>query len=164
METLWSPWRIKYILDPKPQGCVFCRAFAADPAQDREYLIIHRGTYCGVIMNLYPYNNGHLMVIPYLHTASFETLPAEALTEAMLLSNACLKALRRAMNPDGFNIGINMGKAAGAGIDEHVHMHIVPRWVGDTNFMTALSGIRCIPESLQQTFDKIRAVWEQADV
>ena len=164
MENLWSPWRIRYILDKKPQGCVFCQAFAADPAQDREYLILHRGRHCGVIMNLYPYNNGHLMVIPYLHTATLEALPAEVLTEVMLLSNACLRALRRAMNPEGFNIGINMGKAAGAGIDEHVHMHIVPRWVGDTNFMTTLSSIRCIPESLQQTYDKILAVWEDADV
>ncbi|MBN1936102.1 MAG: HIT domain-containing protein [Anaerolineae bacterium] len=163
MENLWSPWRIKYILDNKPQGCVFCEAFAADPAQDREYLIVHRGAHCGVLMNLYPYNNGHLMVIPYVHTSTFEGLAPDALTEAMTLSNACVRALRRAMNPEGFNIGINLGKAAGAGIDAHVHMHVVPRWSGDTNFMTTLGGIRCIPESLQQTYDKITAVWEGID-
>lgn len=163
LENLWSPWRIKYILNDKPQGCVFCAAFAAAPAQDRDYLIVHRGDYCGVLLNLYPYNNGHLMIIPFTHQPTFETLPSEALTEVMALSNHCVRALRRAMNPEGFNIGINLGKVAGAGIDAHVHMHVVPRWNGDTNFMTTLSGIRCIPESLQQTYDKIIAAWEDID-
>ncbi len=163
LENLWSPWRIKYILDDKPQGCVFCAAFAADPAQDREYLIVHRGAHCGVLLNLYPYNNGHLMVIPFAHLPTFETLPVEALAEVMTLSNRCLRALRRAMNPQGFNIGANLGQVGGAGIADHVHMHVVPRWSGDTNFMTSLSGIRCVPESLQQTFDKIMAAWEDTN-
>ncbi len=161
MERLWSPWHIKYILGEKTKICVFCEAFAVDISKDQEYLILHRGTYNAVIMNLYPYNNGHLMVIPYDHRETFEGLSAEALTETMLLMNKCVAALRLALNAEGFNVGVNMGKVAGAGIDEHVHMHVLPRWSGDTNFITTLGRTRCIPQSLQESYEKLKAAWEE---
>ena len=161
MKQLWSPWRIEYILNKKQDGCVFCSAFSSDVSQDREYLILHRGTHCSVIMNLYPYNSGHLMVIPYAHQATFEGLSQEALVEIMTLMNKSVETLRKALNAEGFNIGANLGKIAGAGIDEHVHLHIVPRWTGDTNFVTTVGGVRCIPESMQETYRKLRVAWDQ---
>jgi ATP adenylyltransferase len=163
LERLWSPWRIEYILGEKTKGCVFCQVFAADVSQDKEYLILYRGVHNAVIMNLYPYNNGHLMVIPYEHQNTFEGLFDEALIETMSLMNKCVAVLRLAMDAQGFNVGVNMGKAAGAGIDEHVHMHVLPRWSGDTNFITTLGGTRCIPQSLQETYEKLKAAWEALD-
>lgn len=160
MEQLWSPWRMEYILGEKQEECVFCQASSANPARDREYLIVHRGEHCFVIMNLFPYNNGHMMVVPYAHQPSFEGLSPEALAEAMLLANKCIAALRKSMNAEGFNVGINVGKIAGAGIGDHTHMHVVPRWVGDTNFITTVAEVRCIPESLRRSYDKIVAAWE----
>jgi ATP adenylyltransferase len=161
LKQLWSPWRIEYILGKKEEGCVFCEAFAADASQDQAHFILHRGTYCSVIMNLYPYNNGHLMVIPYVHQTTFEELPPETLLEIMTLMNRCVDVLREALNAEGFNIGVNLGKIAGAGIEQHVHMHIVPRWSGDTNFVTTIGQVRCIPESMQDTYEKLKAVWDQ---
>jgi len=161
LEHLWSPWRIQYILQKRTKGCVFCKAFAADPSKDKEYLILHRGTYSAVVMNMFPYNNGHLMVIPYSHQETLEGLPLEAMTEVMTLMNKCISVLRTSMNAEGFNIGINLGKVAGAGIGDHVHVHILPRWTGDTNFITTLGGTRCIPESLQDSYEKIRAAWDR---
>ncbi len=159
VKHLWSPWRIRYILGEKQKGCVFCDAFAADPLSDRENLVLYRGKYCGVIMNLYPYNNGHLMIIPYAHQPTFEGLSADALVEVMELVNRCVATLRAAMNAEGFNIGANLGRIAGAGIGDHVHMHVVPRWAGDTNFITTLGEVRCIPESLQDSYDRLKSVW-----
>jgi len=161
VEQLWSPWRIEYILGEKQGGCVFCAAFSADPSQDRRYLILHRGAHCCVIMNLFPYNNGHLMVVPLTHQATLEGLPPEALLEIMALVNKSVSTLRKAMNAEGFNIGVNIGKIAGAGIDEHVHVHVVPRWLGDTNFITTLGRVRCIPESLQDSYDKLTGAWDE---
>jgi ATP adenylyltransferase len=152
---------MKYISAEKQEGCVFCDAFAADPTEDREYLILHRGVHCCVIMNLYPYNNGHLMVVPYVHQETFEGLLPEAQVEIMTLMNKCVSVLRVAMSAQGFNVGVNMGKTAGAGIDEHVHMHIVPRWAGDTNFITTLGHVRCIPEDLTDSYDKLKAAWDE---
>jgi ATP adenylyltransferase len=160
LERLWSPWRIEYILGEKTEGCVFCKAFAADESQDKAYLILHRGVHNAVIMNLYPYNNGHLMIIPYEHRETFEGLPVEALTEAMVLMNKCVAVLRLAMDAQGFNVGVNMGKVAGAGIDEHVHMHVLPRWSGDTNFITTLGRTRCIPQSLHEAYQELKVAWE----
>ena len=114
MKQLWSPWRMDYILGERRDGCVFCNAFAAEDVKDRELLILHRGTHCCVIMNLYPYNNGHLMVIPYAHQTTFEGLPAEALVEVMSLMNKSVSVLREALNAEAFNIGVNLGKSAGA--------------------------------------------------
>jgi ATP adenylyltransferase len=113
-------------------------------------------------MNLYPYNNGHLMVIPYAHQTTFEGLPPEALVEVMSLMNKSVSVLREAMSAEAFNIGVNLGKSAGAGIDQHVHMHIVPRWAGDTNFLTLFGEVRCIPESMQDTYDKLKVAWNTA--
>jgi ATP adenylyltransferase len=152
---------MKYILGKKSKGCVFCNAFAMDPSDDESYLILHRGTHCCVIMNLYPYNNGHLMVVPYAHQETFEGLPPEAQGEVMMLMNRCVSVLREAMNAEGFNIGVNLGKAAGAGIDAHVHMHVVPRWAGDTNFFTTVGQVRCIPENLRDSYDKLKIVWNE---
>jgi ATP adenylyltransferase len=160
LEQLWSPWRMEYILGERQEGCVFCDALAAAPSEDRGYLILHRGVHSCVIMNLFPYNNGHLMVVPYVHQGTFEELQSEALLEVMVLVNKCVSTLREAMNAEGFNVGVNLGKIAGAGISEHVHMHVVPRWVGDTNFITTVGGVRCIPESLQNSYDKLKAVWD----
>jgi ATP adenylyltransferase len=151
---------MEYILNKKPERCVFCEAFEADAALDRDFLILHRGKHCSVVMNLYPYNNGHLMVIPYAHHTTFEKLSSEALIEVMTLMNKSVAILRRALNAEGFNIGVNLGKVAGAGIDQHVHLHVVPRWAGDTNFITTVGQVRCIPESMQETYDKLKAAWD----
>ena len=161
MEQLWSPWRMQYILGEDQGGCVFCDAFRSESSAEREYLILHRGACCGVIMNLFPYNNGHLLVVPYTHQKSLEGLPTETLTEIMTVMNKCVSVLRTTMDAEGFNIGLNLGKIAGAGIDAHVHMHVVPRWTGDTSFFTTLGGTRCIPESLEASYDKLRAVWDE---
>ena len=161
MENLWSPWRMQYILGKKAEGCVFCEAFAADPVEDKEYLILHRGRHSGVIMNLFPYNNGHLMVVPYVHQATLERLVPEVLLEIMDLANKSVSVLRSAMNAEGFNIGMNLGRISGAGIHEHVHMHVVPRWSGDTNFITTLGQVRCIPESLHGSYEKLKVTWDE---
>jgi ATP adenylyltransferase len=153
---------MEYILGEKQNGCVFCTALSAEPAKDSTYLILHRGKHCGVIMNLFPYNNGHLMIVPYAHQPTFEGLVPEALTEIMCLVNKATHALREAMNAQGFNIGVNLGKIAGAGIGDHVHMHVVPRWAGDTNFATTVGHVRCIPESLADSYDKLKAVWDRS--
>ena len=152
---------MQYILGKGQDGCVFCDMFAAMPSQDGEHLILHRGTHCSVIMNLFPYNNGHLMIVPHAHQETFEDMPAEAQLEVMTLMNRCVSVLRKAMQAEGFNIGVNLGKSAGAGISEHVHMHVVPRWTGDTNFMTTLGQVRCIPEDLKDSYDRLKEMWDR---
>jgi ATP adenylyltransferase len=138
-------------------GCIFCDL----PAQDRDAdnLIVRRGRLAYVILNLYPYNNGHLMVVPYAHVPSIEQLDAPALAEIMALTNQALATLRRMYSPEAFNLGVNIGGAAGAGIAEHVHMHIVPRWSGDTNFMSTVAGTRVIPEDLRETWRQAHELW-----
>jgi ATP adenylyltransferase len=160
MKRLWSPWRMVYLTEERPRGCIFCIAAAEE--RDEENLIVWRGERAFIILNRYPYNAGHLMVVPYAHVASLEDLPAETLTELMLLVNRSLAALRRAMSPEAFNVGANLGHAAGAGIVDHVHVHIVPRWEGDTNFMPVLADVRVIPEFLADTYRKIRRAMEEA--
>jgi ATP adenylyltransferase len=165
MDHLWSPWRMRYLRgQERPAtaplgggGCIFCDK----PAQDRdaENLIVHRGERAFVILNLYPYNNGHLMIVPYTHAPSLEQLDTPTLTEIMLLTNRGLGALRRAYNPQAFNLGANIGVAAGAGIADHVHMHIVPRWAGDTNYMATVAATRVIPEDLRETYQLVREAW-----
>jgi ATP adenylyltransferase len=159
---LWTPWRMAYILSNKQtqtaEGCVFCAILAQD--QDAENYVVWRGAHCAIVLNLYPYNNGHLMVIPYAHAPSLEDLPAEVQCEMMLIVSKSLSLLRRAMQPAGFNIGINIGQVAGAGIEDHVHIHIVPRWGGDTNFMPVLAGTRVIPEWLDDTYANLKAALE----
>jgi len=151
---------MEYIVSKKGEGCIFCDKIADN--DDEANHILHRGEKCYVMLNLYPYNNGHLMVIPYQHAPSPEQLGEDELTEMMLMVNMSLETLRRAMHPDGFNVGINVGKAAGAGIEEHVHIHIVPRWKADTNFMPVFSNTRVIPELMDDTYRKLKAAWEES--
>src|SRR5713226_2153321 len=155
MENLWAPWRMAFIepkTPPKPD-CIFC----SQPAEhrDKEHYILYRGERCFMMLNLYPYNNGHVMIAPYEHVGSLEGIDAATLAELMAQAQLALRALGRTMNPDGFNMGINQGKAAGAGFADHIHYHIVPRWHGDTNFMPVLADIRVIPEHLDATYQKL---------
>ncbi|MBN2009393.1 HIT domain-containing protein [candidate division KSB1 bacterium] len=153
MEHLWAPWRIEYILQPKAEGCIFCTK--PDENNDRQNLIVHRGRLCFVIMNYYPYNNGHLMVIPYRHVADLAELTVDEQAELMNLVTASTKALRKAMKPDGFNVGLNLGQVAGAGVKDHLHFHIVPRWNGDTNFMPVTGHTKVISQALEETHDML---------
>lgn len=153
MKTLWAPWRMEYILSDKGGECIFC--VKPQEKKDRDNLILYRSSRSFVMMNRYPYNNGHLMVIPYLHTSTTENLSDEILLDFMKTMQFSLKCLRTAVRPEGFNIGINIGSVAGAGIEEHVHLHIVPRWAGDTSFMTATADVRVIPEHIIETYDKL---------
>ncbi|MGH2346845.1 MAG: HIT family protein [Chloroflexota bacterium] len=150
MDTLWAPWRIDYIKGSKPVGCIFCACLNVE--DDEENLVVHRGSRCFVILNRYPYTNGHLMVVPFIHEPTIETLDMETLVELMGLTRLSLAVLRNAMHPGGFNIGINQGEAAGAGVADHVHLHVVPRWAGDTNFMPVLSETRVMPQSLESVY------------
>ncbi|MBF6590402.1 MAG: HIT domain-containing protein [Ktedonobacterales bacterium] len=160
MEHLWAPWRMAYIgaSDKQDEGCILC----AKPAEDRdeENLILFRGERCFVLMNLFPYNNGHLMIAPVAHLPSIEELDVPTLTEMMRTAQRCLAALRPALNPHGFNMGINQGAVAGAGIAEHVHFHIVPRWNGDTNFMPVLAEVKVMPDYLRNTYRQLRPYFE----
>jgi ATP adenylyltransferase len=157
MHQLWAPWRMTYIgQDTHDEGCIFDTKPAHDPAEDAEQLILYRGKTCFVMMNLYPYNTGHLLIAPYAHLASLEYLPPETTAELMLLTQRCQRAIRAALNPDGFNLGVNEGGIAGAGFAGHVHLHVVPRWSGDTNFMPVIADVKVMPEFLQQTYAKIQ--------
>ncbi|MBL8166256.1 MAG: HIT domain-containing protein [Anaerolineae bacterium] len=160
MEHLYTPWRMAYIRgEKKPvHGCVFCNLAAA---QDASQQVIHYGQHVFVTLNIYPYNNGHLMVVPYEHVASQEQLATEALTDLMLTVNRCLAVLRKVYNPPAFNLGANLGAAAGAGIAEHYHFHIVPRWPGDASFMTVIGNTRVIPDSLENIYHDLKAGWAE---
>jgi ATP adenylyltransferase len=149
-ERLWAPWRLDYIKGPKPDECIFC----AKPAvgDDETTYIVHRGEHCFVMLNAFPYNNGHLMVSPYRHVPSIEELDDGVLLELMKLAQRSLGALRDVYGPEGFNIGINQGKVAGAGVDAHAHLHVVPRWGADTNFMPVLGSTRVLPQSLNDSW------------
>jgi len=155
MDILWTPWRIEYILGAKQPGCVFCQAIHAAPEGDAARLLLYRGEHCFVIMNLYPYNTGHLMVVPYLHTSDLVTLAPEIMAELGDLTRRAVALLKAILKPEGFNLGMNLGRVAGAGIDDHLHQHIVPRWGGDTNYMPVLAETRTMPELLPDTYAKL---------
>ena len=156
MKRLWAPWRMKYILSDKPgSGCVFCDALAA--GDDPAHYIIQRGNRAFVILNTFPYTNGHTLIVPNQHEGDLVRLDAETLNEMMALTQQVVAALRRSMNPSGFNVGMNLGESAGAGIQDHVHIHVVPRWNNDTNFMPVLGDVRVVPESLCETYSKLSA-------
>jgi len=157
MKQLWSPWRMEYIRGDKPEGCVFC-ALPGDN-NDPENLILFRGTHCYVMLNRYPYNNGHLMIVPFQHVDSPIKLATEVLNDMMHLVNVSLTVLKKAMNPDGFNIGMNLGASAGAGIKDHIHMHVVPRWTGDTNFMPVLAETHVIVEGLAECYVQLQPLF-----
>ena len=157
MKRLWAPWRLEYIQSADEQeGCVFCRA-AATPAGDD--LVVRRGEHAFVLLNRYPYAAGHLMVAPYRHEGEFGDLSAEEAVEIHRLAAAGLGALAECMRPQGFNVGWNLGRIAGAGVVDHVHLHVVPRWAGDTNFMPVLADVKVIPEHLLATRDRLREAW-----
>jgi ATP adenylyltransferase len=144
--------------EPLPEGCLFC---VKPHEEDAQAHIVYRGRLCFVILNRFPYNNGHLMVVPYAHVATLEDLDAETLVELMTLAQLCLRVLREAYSPQGFNVGMNIGEVAGAGVAGHIHLHVVPRWGGDTNAMTVVGGMRVIPEWLNQTYERLRPLFER---
>ena len=162
MDRLYAPWRMAYVEQPQQPaadatGCVFCDKAAS--TDDVASLIVHRGKACFVLLNLFPYNNGHLMVVPYLHTAALTDLEDTASLELLTLAKTAQAALTRAMHPDGYNLGMNLGTAAGAGIADHLHLHVVPRWNGDTNFMPVLADVKVLPDTLENSCRKLREAW-----
>ena len=162
MDHLWSPWRLQYVTGSSaPPGCIFCAADAgADTTQAS--LVVYRGDACYVILNLFPYNNGHLMVVPGRHIATLGEATPDELHEMMVLTQRAEGVLRQAYQPHGINVGINSGRAAGAGVADHLHIHLVPRWNGDTNFMTTVGESRVLPEGLDATAERLRPLFEAA--
>ena len=159
MDYLWTPWRYAYIAEAAKNEapdarCIFCEL---PKLADREAKIVYRGTYCYIILNRFPYTSGHVMVVPFAHLDEFGKLPMAMATELVALSQQTERALRQVYSPDGINLGMNIGRAAGAGVAGHVHMHVLPRWVGDTNFMTACGESRVLPEALDETWQKLAA-------
>jgi len=158
MDHLWSPWRYRYVSKAEEShGCIFCQK-AAERDDERNY-IVHRGERNFIILNLFPYATGHLMVAPYEHVATLEDAAAETVQEMMLLTRRTQPLLRSIYRPHGFNIGMNIGQSAGAGIAEHIHMHVVPRWTGDANFMSTIGETRVLPEELPETYRKLAAAF-----
>ena len=150
MDKLWAPWRLKYITGAKQKGCIFCAALKSK-AGAKNY-IVYRSKYCFAILNAYPYNNGHLMIVPNRHTADMSVLKDEELLDLQKTTVKIIELLKKCLKPGGFNVGANLGKSAGAGIDKHMHIHIVPRWESDSNFMTAVAGTRIISQSLDHLY------------
>jgi ATP adenylyltransferase len=173
MDHLWSPWRLEYVIGKKPAGCVFCDAarplhpgspaatadLSAGALAEANPLVVFQGSLAYVILNLYPYNNGHLMVVPYRHESTLAGLTREEMNEVGLLTQMSETALRHAYRLEGINVGVNLGSPAGAGIEEHVHVHLVPRWNGDTNFMTVVGETRVLPEDIRSTAARLRPVF-----
>ena len=154
MDYLWTPWRYRYVTTTGDRGeCIFCAA--AQASNDQERLVVHRAARCFVILNRFPYTSGHLMVVPYEHVAALEELPDETLVELIRLARDSVNHLRTAYRPEGLNLGMNLGRSAGAGIAEHVHLHVLPRWTGDTSFITTVGETRLVPEDLAVTWEKL---------
>jgi ATP adenylyltransferase len=151
MKTMWAPWRMEYILGEKDEGCIFCRALS-----DQDDLTLYKGKATMVVMNKYPYINGHLLVAPTRHLSLLEQLSRNEMGDLLETVEKSVGILKKVMNPDGFNVGLNLGKVAGAGVEEHLHFHIVPRWFGDTNALTVFADVRVIPEHLQATCDNLK--------
>jgi ATP adenylyltransferase len=154
MKHIWAPWRVAYIRAEKPKNCIFCDKPHED--KDDENRILFRGSFNFVMMNNYPYNPGHLMVIPYRHISTIEDLTDEERLEHARITAQCITILKKIFRPAGFNTGMNLGKVAGAGIEEHIHTHVVPRWQGDTNFMPVIGDVRVIPEAVDDTYRKLK--------
>lgn len=151
MKTMWAPWRIDYILNEKEEGCVFCRALTTD-----DDLTLYKGPVTMVIMNKFPYINGHLLVAPRRHLSRLDQLQKDEMGDLLMTVEQSIGILKNEINPDGFNVGLNLGKVAGAGVEDHLHFHIVPRWLGDTNALTVFAEVRVIPEHIQATFQKLK--------
>ena len=156
MDYLWTPWRFQYVSEgTRSEECIFCETASVDPSNDREHLVLYRGRANFVLLNLYPYTVGHGMVVPYAHISELIEASAETLAEMMSLAQQFQRALKDVYQPEGYNLGLNMGRCAGAGVEHHVHLHILPRWTGDSNFMTVVGETRVEPENLATTYDKL---------
>lgn len=162
MKNLWTPWRRAYVTaaSEPAAACVFCEAFAR--REEEASLVVHNAARTFILMNLYPYNSGHLMIAPHEHLGSLQALPAEVLTELMQQARLAEKVLTERYHPHGFNLGMNLGRVSGAGVPNHIHLHVVPRWEGDTNFMSVLAEVRVIPEDLQQAARELRELFRAA--
>jgi ATP adenylyltransferase len=160
-QRIWAPWRLAYVKDASKDSaeeCIFCAKPAED--DDEANLIVHRGDRCFVILNLYPYTNGHLMIAPYEHLATLPALGPETVAEMMALSQRAMTILEESYEPHGYNVGFNQGRVAGAGVEHHIHMHVVPRWGGDTNFMPVLADTRVMPQTLEQSYEALKGKFE----
>ncbi len=156
MDYLWTPWRFRYVSEAGKSGrCVFCEKAAGERSRDREELILHRGRSNFTLLNLFPYNTGHTLIVPYAHVADLAQLEAETLAEMMAMAKTVQAALAATYRPEGYNLGMNLGKCAGAGVADHIHLHVVPRWTGSSNFMTVLGETRILPEDLSTTYEKL---------
>ncbi len=157
MDNLWAPWRLQYVESiDQDEGCFFCHHSISK--NDKKNLLLHRGKHTFCVMNLFPYSNGHVMIVPYKHVGSLDGLKESELADMMVTTRKMKRLLKKTLKADGFNIGMNIGRVAGAGVEHHVHMHIVPRWSGDTNFMPVLGNTKVIPEAIQTTYSKLKKV------
>ncbi|MFH0845625.1 MAG: HIT domain-containing protein [Pseudomonadota bacterium] len=160
MKTLWAPWRMTYILSDEKEGdCIFCPG--NDRGKDEARLILYVGSLSMVVMNKFPYNNGHLLVAPVRHVPELDSLSEDEMLDIGLMVRRSIDILKKLISPEGFNVGLNLGRVSGAGIENHMHFHIVPRWNGDTNFMTVLGDVRVIPEHIEETYMKLRPYFQQ---
>jgi len=167
MDRLWTPWRMAFIQQATEGSgggdCFLCENPAVGPDRDREHFILHRGRRAFVLLNLYPYNSGHLMVAPFAHGGDLPALPEADAAELFALTRRAVAVLRAAYRPEGFNVGMNLGHCAGAGVPDHLHVHVVPRWGGDTNFMPVVGNTKVLPETLDQTYDRLRPLFDRED-
>jgi len=163
MERLWAPWRMEFIAGDKPDGCFLCDAVAAGGGSDRENLVLERGAHAFVIMNRYPYNNGHILISPNRHGGEFCEMTPDESAEVMALARKWQRIIREVMNAEGFNVGMNLGQCAGAGVADHLHLHVVPRWTGDTNFMPVVADAHVVPQALAELYDALRARSESGE-
>ena len=159
MKTMWAPWRMEYILSDKDEGCIFCKALS-----DQDDLTLYKGNVTMVVMNKFPYINGHLLVAPIQHLSTLDQLSKDEMGSLLETVEKSVGILKKIMNPDGFNVGLNLGKVAGAGVEEHLHFHIVPRWFGDTNALTVFADVRVIPEHLLKTYSNLKPYFDKLDI
>jgi ATP adenylyltransferase len=164
MRNLYAPWRMEYIIGPEEPGCLFCRVLAAPQSEDRKNLLVHRSSDGLVMLNKFPYNNGHVMIAPIAHLASLTDLDDEQTAGVMRLVRRSLSVLEDLMHPDGFNVGVNLGRVAGAGVPGHVHVHVVPRWGGDTNFMPVLAEVKVVNEHLDRTWERLSDAFSHGEL
>lgn len=159
MKTMWAPWRMEYILNDKEKGCIFCKALS-----EQDNLTLYKGKVTMVVMNKFPYINGHLLVAPIKHLSTLDRLSKGEMGDLLETVEQSVGILKKVMNPDGFNVGLNLGKVAGAGVEEHLHFHIVPRWFGDTNALTVFADVRVIPEHLLDTYNNLKPYFDNIDL
>lgn len=159
MKTVWAPWRIEYILSDKEESCIFCDALSKN-----DELTLFKGEITMAMMNKYPYINGHILVAPVRHLSALDQLNSEETQSLLITVEKSVSIIKKAMSPDGFNVGLNLGKVAGAGVEEHLHFHIVPRWFGDTNALTVFADVRVIPEHLQTTYNNLKVYFDRLEI